>query len=139
MIEQSRPSRPVSEAVSYSSAAPVPIVSPADLERHPLIGYIPDFIYAPELHDLGEILPGLKPILRSPSINAPYRLARSGAGVGVLLCFIGSADASLQSILPEIHITGSFWIATHPDTRNLAHIRTFVDWLVDLTSRPRIC
>lgn len=110
-----------------------PVTMPVDLAGHSLIGYIPDFIYAPELHYLEEVAPGLQPKLRSSSINAQHRLVRSGAGIGVLPCFIGSADPTLTAILPEIHITRSFWIATHRDTRNLPQIRHFVDWLVALT------
>lgn len=110
------------------------VMTPVDLADHSLIGYIPDFIYAPELHYLEEVAPGLQPRLRSSSINAQYRLVRSGAGIGVLPCFIGSADPTITAILPQIHIKRSFWIATHCDTRNLPQIRHFVDWLVALTS-----
>lgn len=110
-----------------------PVLTPRDLTDHALIGYIPDFIYAPELHYLADIAPGLEPKLRSSSINAQYRLVRSGAGIGVLPCFIGSADPALTTILPEVHIQRSFWIATHRDTRNLPQIRHFVDWLIALT------
>lgn len=114
-----------------------PISAPADLTEHVLIGYIPDFIYAPELHYLEEVAPGLQPKLRSSSINAQYRLVRSGAGIGVLPCFIGSADPTLKAILPQIHIKRSFWIATHRDTRNLPQIRHFVDWLLTLTTEHK--
>lgn len=116
----------------YLADHPV-VMTPADLADHALIGYIPDFIYAPELDYLEEVAPGLQPKLRSSSINAQYRLVRSGAGVGVLPCFIGSADPTLTAILPQIHIKRSFWITTHRDTRNLPPIRHFVDWLVALT------
>lgn len=114
-----------------------PVPSAAELADHSLIGYIPDFLYAPELHYLEEVAPGLQPKLRSSSINAQYRLIRTGAGIGVLPCFIGSADPTLEMILPQIHIRRSFWIATHRDTRNLPQIRHFVDWLVALTSENR--
>lgn len=121
---------------AYLSSHP-PVPSAAELADHSLIGYIPDFLYAPELHYLEEVAPGLQPKLRSSSINAQYRLIRTGAGIGVLPCFIGSADPTLEVILPQIHIRRSFWIATHRDTRNLPQIRHFVDWLVALTSENR--
>lgn len=118
-------------------AARAPIAVPGDLAAHPLIGYIPDHIYAPELHYLKEIAPGLEPKLRSSSINAQYRLARTGAGIAVLPCFIGDADPKLVAILSQIHIKRSFWIVTHRDTRDLPRIRHFVDWLVALTAEHR--
>jgi len=54
----------------------------AALSAHPLIGYIPDFIYAEELRYLDELQPGLAPTLRSSSINAQHHLIAAGAGIG---------------------------------------------------------
>jgi DNA-binding transcriptional LysR family regulator len=112
-----------------------PVASAADLSRHPLVGYIPDFLYAPELDYLGEIAPGLEPTLRSTSINAQYRMIASGAGVGVLPRFIGDADVGLAPVLPAVAIQRSFWLSTHRDTRTLDHVDRFVAWLVALTAR----
>lgn len=123
----------------YASAAYLggmsPIAGAADLGRHPLVGYIPDFLYAPELDYLGEIAPGLEPTLRSTSINAQYRMIASGAGVGVLPRFIGDADAGLAAVLPGVTIRRAFWLSTHRDTRALDHVDRFVSWLVALTAR----
>ena len=118
----------------YLRDAP-PIGGTADLARHPLVGYIPDFLYAPELDYLGEIAPGLEPTLRSTSINAQYRMIASGAGVGVLPRFIGDSDAALSPVLPEVAIRRAFWLSTHRDTRALYHVVCFVAWLVALTAR----
>jgi DNA-binding transcriptional LysR family regulator len=106
-----------------------------DLRGHPLVGYIPGSLYAPELDYLGEVAPGLEPTLRSSSINAQYRMIASGAGVGVLPRFIGDADAALAPVLPEVEIRRSFWLSTHRDTRRLDHVDRFVTWLVALTGR----
>ncbi|HSX75149.1 MAG TPA: LysR family transcriptional regulator, partial [Shinella sp.] len=62
----------------YLDSAPAVGVA-ADLRRHRLIGYIPDFIYAPELSYLNEVLEGLEPHYRSSSINAQQQLAAGGA------------------------------------------------------------
>lgn len=114
-----------------------PIASIEDLRRHPLIGYIPDLLQLPELRYLKEVAPGLEPRIRSSSINAQYRLTAAGAGVAILPSFIGGADSTLTHILPEIAIRRSFWLVTHEDTRRLARIRLFVDWLVALTEDKR--
>ena len=109
---------------------------PEALRGHPLIGYIPDFIYAPELDYLDEIAAGVEPVLRSTSINAQYRLIASGAGVGVLPRFIGDTDTALMPVLPAVTIQRSFWLSIHRDTRRLAHVDRFVAWLVE-TVRQR--
>ena len=115
-----------------------PIAGKAALGDHPLIGYIPDFIYAPELRYLDEIAPGATLRIRSSSINAQYRLARAGAGIAALPCFIGDADAHLVRIIPEVKIERSFWLVTHQDTRRLARIEAFVKWVDALVSAHRL-
>jgi len=111
---------------------------PTDLaDGHPLVGYIPDLIYAPELRYLAEIEPDLSATVRSSSINAQHRMIASGAGIGVLPCFIGGADKSVLPVLPDQRITRSFWLVTHKDTHNLARVRAFKDWLTALVLRER--
>ncbi|GGC35776.1 LysR family transcriptional regulator [Novosphingobium marinum] len=103
---------------------------PSDLvSGHVLVGYIPDLLYAPELRYLDEIHPGLAATIRSSSITAQRRLIANGAGIGVLPCFMAEGDERLVSVLPERRITRSFWIVTHQDTRQLARVRAFNQWL----------
>lgn len=111
-----------------------PVRAPADLRGHQLVGYIPDLVYAPELHYLDEVHPRLEPRLRSSSINAQHALVQAGAGIAVLPCFIGGADPGLRRVLPALAITRSFWLTTHQDTRNLPRIRRFTDWLTALAA-----
>lgn len=121
---------------AYLEANP-PIVAPADLRGHGLIGYVPDLVYAPELDYLDEIGPDLLPRLRSTSINAQHRVTAGGGGIAVLPCFIGDADTSLARVLPAIRIQRSFWLVTHQDTRALPRVRAVTDWLVDLAAARR--
>ncbi|MDT9597413.1 LysR family transcriptional regulator [Sphingosinicella rhizophila] len=107
------------------------------LRSHCLIGYIPEFVYAPELLYMDEIAPDLEPTIRSSSINAQYRMAAAGVGVAVLPCFIGDADPSLARILPELHINRSFWLVTHQQTRQMARIQAFVEWITELSRQRR--
>ena len=110
-------------------AAHGPVAGRADLRRHPLIGYVPDLLYAPELRYLAEIAPGLEPRLRSTSINAQHRRGAAGAGVAVLPCFIGDGDPALIRLLDEVSVTRSFWRVTHADTRRSGRVGAFADWL----------
>lgn len=126
-------------ARSYLAArGPVPNVEA--LRGHPLIGYVPDLLYAPELRYLAEIAPALEPRIRSTSINAQNRLVASGAGIAVLPCFIGDADAHLVRVLDDISVTRSFWLVTHADTRQLPRVDAFVAWLTELAGarQPRL-
>jgi DNA-binding transcriptional LysR family regulator len=114
-----------------------PIATPAQLGQHRLIGYIPDFVYAPELDYLEEIAVHLKPSLRSSSINAQHAMASAGHGIAVLPCFIGDADPALERILPMIRIQRSFWLVAHKDVLMQPRIRVFVDWLIEIASADR--
>lgn len=115
-------------ARAYLADHPAP-ARPDDLGRHSLIGYVPEFIYAPELDYLGEVASGLEARLRSTSINVQHRMIAAGAGIGVLPAFIGDRDATLAPLLPAIAIRRSFWLVTHSDLRRLARIEAVANWL----------
>lgn len=106
-------------------------VAAASLSRAgiPVIGYIPDILYAPELDYLGEIEPGLRANVRSSSILAQRRMIAGGAGVGVLPCFLAGDDPSLVRVRPDQTIARAFWLALHRDVAPQPRIRAFIDWL----------
>ncbi|CAN5217394.1 LysR family transcriptional regulator [soil metagenome] len=104
--------------------------SRAMLRGHTLIGYVPEFIFSPELDYLGEVEAGLEAQLRSTSINVQHRMVAEGAGIGVLPDFIGRRDDGLVPVLDgEIEIQRSFWLVTHGDLRTLARIEAVAHWL----------
>ena len=95
----------------------------------PVIGYVPDILYAPELDYLGEIEPGLRAGVRSSSILAQRRMIAGGAGVGVLPCFLAANDPALVRVRPDQVIARAFWLALHRDVAPQPRIRAFIDWL----------
>ncbi len=95
----------------------------------PVIGYMPDILYAPELDYLGEIEPGLRATVRSSSILAQRRMIAGGAGVGVLPCFLAAGDPALARVRPGQVIARAFWLALHRDVAPQPRIRAFIDWL----------
>ena len=116
----------------YLAEAGTPTTPDALTQGHRLIGYIPDLLYAPELRYLAEIYPGLTAHIRSSSITAQHRLIASGAGLGVLPCFIGDSDPGLVPVLPQRRILRNFWLVTHKDTQSLARVRIAKEWLVEI-------
>ncbi len=104
--------------------------SPSALRDHTLVGYVPEFIFSPELDYLDEVEAGLEANLRSTSINMQHRMVAEGAGIGVLPDFIAGHDPSLERLMGErIEITRSFWLVTHGDLRQLARIAAVATWL----------
>ena len=121
----------------YLDGFPEPIEDVRQLAGHRLIGYIPDLLYSTELNYWSDFGLDLSPSVRSSSINAQYRLAAAGAGIAVLPYFIGDSDATLVRIIPALSVRRSFWIVTHEETRQLARIRAFTTWLVELVKSRR--
>lgn len=97
----------------------------------PVVGYVPDLIYTPELRYLDEIEPGLEAQVRSTSINAQLAMIRGGAGIGVLPCFMAEHDPDLVRILPDRRIMRSFWLSVHRDVASQPRVRLFIDWLAE--------
>lgn len=116
-------------APSYLAEAGAPD-RPGALRGHALIGYVPEFIFSPELDYLDEVEAGLEAHLRSTSINMQHRMIAAGAGIGVLPDFIGRRDPSLVPLMSDqVEIVRSFWLVTHGDLRKLARIEAVANWL----------
>lgn len=104
-----------------------------DLTGIPIIAYVDDLLYAPELHYSEEALPGVKPQLRSTSINAQYEMVRAGNGLAILPDFmVKPGDGLLPVLEDEISVTRSFWLSVHQDIRTLPRVRAVISFLDDL-------
>jgi hypothetical protein len=73
--------------------------------------------------------------------NTPHMLAeliRSGAGCGVLPCFLGDADPGLVRMGPPIEEVGyEAWLMMHDDERHRPEMRTAIERLAALFARER--
>lgn len=111
---------------------------PAALRAHMLVGYVPEFIFSPELDYLDEVEAGLEAHLRATSINMQHRMIREGSGIGVLPDFIARDDPQLIQLMADrVEIRRNFWLVTHEDLRKVARIAAVAAWLrerVTLTS-----
>lgn len=97
---------------------------------HTLIGYVPEFLFTPELDYLDEVDTGLEATLRSSSIGIQRRLVIDGAGIGVLPDFMAAHDSRLTRILADmVEIRRSFWLVTHRDMTKLARMSAVSDLL----------
>lgn len=94
-----------------------------ELPAHVLVGYVPEFLFSPELDYLDEAHGGLQAALRSSSIGIQRRMVIDGAGIGVLPDFMVGDDDGLERVLAsEVEIVRSFWLVTHSDLVKLARI-----------------
>ncbi|MEL6460084.1 MAG: LysR family transcriptional regulator [Cyanobacteria bacterium J06621_15] len=90
---------------------------------------------------LERVMYGNKLIQLLPQIEFKYRFNRlmgilsallNDMGVGLLFCYMGNSELSLQSVRPKIPELGKdLWILTHPDIRHVARISVFVDFIAE--------
>ncbi len=106
-----------------------PLVTQADLNRHRLIGYIPDMIHDKELDYLSELGAGTV-ALASNSVSVQLNWLRAGAGVGVVHDFALPAAPELIRLIPDqVALTRSFWLIRHADDGRVARLNRFADLL----------
>ncbi|MBB6306532.1 LysR family transcriptional regulator [Xanthobacter tagetidis] len=120
-----------------------PIESRAALASHDFIGYVDDLIYDPKLNYVPLVAKDIRVRLKSSGVAAQLMATRAGAGVCVLHSFIadlygGDGPDDLVPVLhEEVGLTRTFWLLTHPDTRELARIRVAADFIVEAAQRAR--
>ena len=120
---------------SYLRACGTPD-SVTGLHGQPLVGYIDDLIYAPQLRYLDQISPGLKPTITSSSIRAQAEMIASGAGLGVLPCFLADQNPQLLRVLPDtVSLSRTFWVSVHSDFATSPRLRIVTDWLEGVIAR----
>ncbi|WP_085809240.1 LysR family transcriptional regulator [Sphingomonas sp. TZW2008] len=123
-------------APAYLAAHGVP-ADRQSLERHILLGYVPEHIHAPELDYLSEVHDGLVARLRSTSINVQHAMVRSGAGIGILPDFVAASDTALVPVLPnDVALSRTFWLVTHADGHAAPRIQAVSHWLRDTVIPP---
>jgi DNA-binding transcriptional LysR family regulator len=65
-------------------------------------------------------------------VNTMLGLAEAiagGVGLGLLPCFVGRAVPTLVQLSPPLSdVQGELWLLTHPDLRNTARVRAFLDY-----------
>lgn len=116
-------------SADYLATANTPTTE-ADLKDHPLIGYVDELIYSPQLRYYSEVSADLKPTLCSPSIVAQLEMVRSGAGIAILPCFMAEQHDDLVCVLPDsVSVTRSFWLVTHEDVASLARVKAASEFI----------
>jgi DNA-binding transcriptional LysR family regulator len=115
-------------AESYLSQHP-PIHSPADLNAHRMVGYIPDMIFDKELDYLGEL--GVSRVtLASNSVAVQFNWIRQGGGLGVVHDFAIPAATGLRRVLrDQISLCRQFYLVRHVDDARQERINRFAGLL----------
>lgn len=107
------------------------------LKAHRRIGYVEDLIFSPSLNFTGEVMRGWDASFAISSAIGQTEAVRSSAGIGILHDYIARGDADLVRLLPEVSICRSYWTAFHENARQLARVKTVVEFLQETVARER--
>ena len=78
------------------------------------------------------------PRVRASRVALQLEAIRAGAGLGILPCFLGDADPSLERLTPPIdELAADYWLLFHPDLRGVPRVRRAADWAVALFKAER--
>ncbi|EPX79133.1 LysR family transcriptional regulator [Litoreibacter arenae] len=113
---------------AYLEKSP-PLDTLADLEKHPIIGYIADLIFDAELDYLSEI-GGPRTSFASNSVSVQLNWARIGAGLVIGHDFALPFAPELTRVLAtEFSLKRSFYLVRHADDHNISRLRLFAQEL----------
>lgn len=112
--------------------------SATDLPGRPLLGYIDDLIFAPELDYLPQVAEGLVPMIRSSNIFAQKNATIAGVGACIIPCFLAESDPRLTRLLPtEVRLMRSIWMVVQSDIHRLPRIVAVTDFIAALVRANR--
>ena len=94
------------------------------------MGYIDDLLFDRDLRFMEEFYPGVTPILRTSTVIAQMNAVVAGAGIGVIPYFMAHAEKELVPVLPDQSIESGYWLQFNPDSRQIARVRTTIDFIV---------
>src|SRR5437867_549496 len=79
---------------------------------------------------LMERLGDRRPQVRASRFSLQVEAIRAGAGLGILPCFVGDADARLVRLTAPITELGAdYWLLVHPDLKMVPRVRLLIDWI----------
>jgi DNA-binding transcriptional LysR family regulator len=79
--------------------------------------------------------------VRCNSLQSMYSLARAGAGLAVLPCYLGDITSDLQRLTPPLEGEGvDLWLMVNHETRQMARVRLVMEFLTQrlVALAPRI-
>jgi len=115
-----------------------PIRDIAELQDHPFISYIDDFMYAEELDYLPRVSPLIRSRLKISNPIAQMQATLSGYGLCVMPCFMADPTPGLRRVLQaEVALQNSFWLIMHADQRRLARVRAVADHIQEIVQVER--
>jgi len=101
-----------------------------DLQRHCLVTYVQDLIFADQLNFMPELYSPTYSRVECSTAVGQLEAVRGGAGIGILHDYAAYPDEQLQIVLPGTVFERSYWIVTHLDMRELSRVRAVSEFVL---------
>ena len=76
--------------------------------------------------------------VRASTMTMQHAAIRTGAGRGLLPCFVGDEDALLERLSPPVaDAAAEYWVIVHRDLRRALCVRAVIDWVRALFAERR--
>jgi len=109
------------------------IATTAELSPTPgLIGFPADASESKEARSLFEHFPKGRIVARANTAAHMTALARAGAGIALVDCFVGDLDTRLRRAVPEPVMTDELWAVVHVDMHRAPRVRAVMDFLAEI-------
>jgi len=101
-----------------------------DLQRHCVVTYVQDLIFADQLNFMPELYGPTYSRLECSTAVGQLEAVRGSAGIGILHDYAAQRDEQLQIVLPGTEFERSYWIVTHLDMRELSRVRAISEFIL---------
>jgi DNA-binding transcriptional LysR family regulator len=110
----------------------------ADARRHDWIAFADPTAIAKAMKWLKDHADEKRIVYKVNSMVGLAEAAAGGVGMALLPCYVGTAVRGLAQLSPPLpELEGELWLLTHPDLRNTARVRAFLDFCSDEIARRR--
>ncbi|MGL5115274.1 MAG: substrate-binding domain-containing protein, partial [Beijerinckiaceae bacterium] len=115
-----------------------PVADAAELSGENWIGFGDSIGSIGPARWLGRTVPANRIGYRLNTVLGLSQAIESGLGIGMLPCFIGDASEKLRRLVAmPFTFDASLWLLTHPDLKNSARVRAFIDFVGRELTRQR--
>jgi len=112
------------QAVGRSWADPLPLIALPNSPEHADYNAL-----------LAKSAPGGRIVARANTEGRITDMVRRGIGVGLIDCFVGELDPSLERLPGLGTLENTLWAVTHVEMRRSVRVRTVLDFLSSLVAR----
>ncbi|WP_280422735.1 LysR family transcriptional regulator [Nocardia carnea] len=120
---------------SYLATAPS-LSDLSDLREHTLISYVDALLDVPPLRVLSTLPHTQKVPIQTNNITGHWLAARSGLGIAPLPTYIGEADDTLRTVLPDqFSVRRTYWLVMPRDLERLARVIVIERFLRTIVAR----